>query len=70
MILSMIIISTIFFKDMSDGKLNSLGQDYLLHENNGVLINIFKTCTTRINGKKYNDYDHWNYYYKQYLNEK
>lgn len=70
MFVSMLIISTIFFKDISEGKLNSFGQDCVLHENNGILKQIFKTCTTRINGKQYHSEDHWNYYYRQYLNEK
>lgn len=67
---SMLIISTIFFKDISKGKLNSLGQDCILHENNGIIKYIFQTCTTRINGKKYDGYYHYEYYYNQYLNEK
>ena len=71
MLLSTLIISTIFFKDMmSDGELNSLGQDCVLHESNGIIKYIFQTCTTRINGKKYDGYEHYTYYYDQYLNEK
>jgi len=70
MMVSMGLLSAIFFKDFSEGKLNSFGQDYVLHENNGIIKYIFQTCTTRINGKKYDGYEHYKYYYDQYLNEK